>query len=380
MSVLNDIDFIKNIDKSNMHHLITHMPEQIYIMYNTVISPNLKNNHFDNIIFYGMGGSAIAADLISAFFANYISCKVIKWSTFTPLSEGGHAFPPLSEGGHTFPPLSEGGRGESHPNILHVFISYSGNTAEVIDSYKNTIPTSDNIVTITSGGKLKEISEKNNFHINLPANYPPRAAIALMFFSIIKLLEALNIIPSQEKIVNALIGNLMQKAGCLCYKTELNKNLAKSTAESIFPKIPVIYSSCPVLLPVAYRWKCQINENAKMPAFFHTIPEMCHNEVEAWELPIYTQMFIPVFLRSFNENKGYSETVRAFQDLLNMKHIEFLEFYGDGLVENFTLQDIFTLIYLGDMISFYLAILNKVDPTEIKNITYIKSKEKKNYE
>ena len=406
MSKLDDIDFIKKLDKSDMHHLITHLPEQLFWSLDLKINGEGFETNPSNVVICGMGGSAISGDIVKVLFGDKIPITVVK--DYTVPSFVPNDTPPTVP---SFVPNDTPHTVQTHlccpSESLYIIVSYSGNTIEAIECLNQAMKITNNIVAITSGGKIKEIVNGKYPCIDLPAGFPPRAAIGYLFFSILKVLEAYQLIPGHTREIKHLIANLMRKAGPLCFKTEKEMNLAKSSAETIFPKIPIIYSSNPTLAPVAYRWKCQINENAKIPAFCNTFPEMFHNEIEAWEKKEFTERFIPIFLRSFHDKKNYSDMTRLFQSMLEKKNIDYLEFYGDtskpplcseasggGREENthflhgmpcssdeeraksgdHRLQDIFTLIYLGDMISFYLAILNNVDPTEINNINYLKNK------
>ncbi|MCL2064986.1 MAG: bifunctional phosphoglucose/phosphomannose isomerase [Candidatus Cloacimonetes bacterium] len=414
MSKLDNIDLMKTLDKSKMHHLVTHLPEQIYFGYfessvdlnnsdqsneyencGEVKGENLFGKHkFSNIIISGMGGSAISADIIKVLFSSFIPINIVKDYNFSTPSPGS-----LHKNGEKSPHINGVEQGEGvvdkivNNKTLYIIISYSGNTEEAIECCKQALNETSNVIVITSGGKLKDIIEdfqsksENNISyfdtfrmpslIIVPSGLPPRAAIGYLFFAILRVLEKLNIVPDHSKEVKHLIPNLMKKAGPLCWATETKFNLAKSSAEVIFPKIPIIYSSSPFLAPVAYRWKCQFNENGKMPAFSNSIPELCHNEIEAYENENYSKNIIPIFLRTFSDKDVYQRLVNSFQSLLRKKNINYLEFYGDNHIQGadkISLLDIFTLIYLGDIISFYLGILNGVDPYTINNINYIKSK------
>ncbi len=144
-------------------------------------------------------------------------------------------------------------------------------------------------------------------------------------------------------------------------------NFAKQTAEQLVNKIPIIYAGEPLYSPLAYRWKCQINENAKYPSFHNTFPEMNHNEIEGWEAK--NKEMIPIFLAPFAQQEKYSKRVIAFKKLLIQHNFTYLDFLGEG---DSTIEQLFSLVYLGDMISFYLAILLNVNPTTISYIDFLK--------
>ena len=344
MSILNDQTHIQNIDKSNMAKLIIDMPTHIYKGYfeAKIHKPPVFHGAttiINQIVIAGMGGSAISADIVKVLFDEKIPITVVKDFKLPYIDE----------------------------SSLVIVTSYSGNTEETIECLKTAKGITKNVAAITAGGKIKEQLDENKLWIQLPTGYPPRTAIGYIFFSIIKILEIYKIIPDQKENVQFIIEDMIAKAKSISPENETETNIAKNSAEQIYPKIPIIYSSNPTLAPIAYRWKCQINENAKYHAFTHQIPEMLHNEIEGWETK--TDTFIPIFLRLYDEQPKYLKGLKAFQTLLRQQNIPYLEFYTD------TYKNIYKalpLIYLGDMISYYIAILNNVDPTSIEYIKFVK--------
>jgi glucose/mannose-6-phosphate isomerase len=98
---------------------------------------------------------------------------------------------------------------------------------------------------------------------------------------------------------------------------------------------------------------------------------MNHNEIEAWENKAFNKQFIPIFLSNLEESSDYSKRVRFFKELLMEEGVDYLDFYSEG--ESY-IEKAFSLIYLGDMISYYLALLQEVDPTEIEFINRLKER------
>lgn len=347
MHSLDDVKKQHNLDIQDMYHKIIHLPEQVILSYNQpkIHKPkNFQELHLEKItriVICGMGGSAISGDIANAAFGSKLPISVVK--------------------DYNIPFLDK--------KTLVISISYSGNTEETLSCTKQAISHTKYMGMITSGGKLKEIAENKYCWIQLPKDYPPRSAIGFLFFSLMKILEIFEIIPDHTKAVRAVVANLVKKAGAICNDNPLEKNIAKNSAQQIQGKIPIIYSSNPQLAPLAYRWKCQFNENAKYPAFQHTFPEMNHNEIEGWEAVKYKDIFIPIILTKFNEEPQYKNRIKAFKRILKNSNIKYLEFFAEG--DRF-IEEIFSLIYLGDMISYYLAVLENVDPTKIDFIDFLK--------
>jgi len=349
MSKLDNIEKIKQLDPDNMYHKIIKIPEQILKAY---FEPQLKTpkgfsdlqlNKINKVVICGMGGSAISGDIARSAFGTKIPFEVVK--------------------DYHIPYLDE--------NTLVVVLSYSGNTEETLSCLQQALQSTKFIGVITSGGKVKQLIDEDHCWLELPSGLPPRSAIGYLFFSLMKILEIFNIIPDHTKQVRSVIANLVKKAGAIADSVPEEMNIAKFAAGKIEGKIPIIYTSNPQLAPLGYRWKCQFNENAKYPAFHHTFPEMNHNEIEGWEADDFKEKFIPIILSKFKEASKYQKRINAFRDILRRSDIDFLEYYAEG---SSLVEEIFSLIYLGDMVSFYLGILRGVNPTSIEFIDYLKKK------
>lgn len=344
---LDDLKIHQKIDRSGMYSKIIHLPEQVLKAYEEVKKhqsdkiTEADKNKIDNIVICGMGGSAISGDIARVCFGNLLPVQVIK--------------------DYQIPYLNK--------NSLVIPISYSGDTEETLSCLQQALKITSHIAAITSGGKLKELISDKFYWIELESGMPPRSAIGLLFFSLVRILEDFGIIQDQSGVVKKIVADLIKKANSLCLANPVEMNIAKNSATLIKGKVPLIYPAAPQLQPLAYRWKCQINENAKYPSFTHAFPEMNHNEIEGWEHTAHNNSFIPIFLKRMQEEEKYNKRITAFKQILNREKIEYLEFYLEG---ESLMQQIFSLIYLGDMISYYLAVLEGTDPTEIENINFLK--------
>ena len=345
MNILDNLNFINELDKEDMYHKIINLPEQILQAYENAKMHNVKlisnTTKINRIIICGMGGSAISGDIAKAAFENLIPIEVVKY--------------------YDLPYVDE--------NTLVITISYSGNTEETLSCLRQAMERTILIGAITSGGKMLELVEKKFPWVEVQSGFPPRAAIARLFFSLLRLLEEFQIIPSQAEIEKKTVAQLIKKAGSICLETLSDENLAKSSAMQIKDRIPIIYSSDPKIFPLAYRWKCQLNENAKYPAFSNTLPEMNHNEIEGWEVKGFSEKMLPIFLGFMHEKPQIQKRKDVLKKLFTEYNIDYLEFFVEG---NSLIEQIFSLIYLGDMISYYLAILQNVNPTSIDFIDHLK--------
>ena len=154
------------------------------------------------------------------------------------------------------------------------------------------------------------------------------------------------------------------------YAPESGENDAKRLALDIHGKMPLLYGIHGLTDSIAIRWKNQFNENSKIPAFYNVFPELNHNEIEGWDSHHeFGSNFFIIILRSEDEVENISRQIEIIKTILSEKVGGLKEVWEKGKVK---LGRIFSLLYLGDFTSYYLAILNGIDPTPVKNIERLK--------
>jgi len=279
------------------------------------------------IIVSGMGGSGIGGYIASNIFDNDEKRQIIPWNNYSLPSWVNH-------------------------NDYVICISYSGNTAETLSAAKRAVQIGCKLDVITTGGKLLEIAKKNNSVINLvEKGHQPRAALPLL------------IEPLLYKIGRKNLKNELQEIK----KIKANITLVNKIAKKIHNKIPCIYAHG-LMKPVAYRWRCQIEENAKQLAFHHEIPEMNHNEIVGWTN--VEEDMVVILIRDNKEEHYIRDRFDATKKLAWLSQdIEVIEIFAEG---NYPLTRIISSIYLGDLISLELAKLNNINPTPVEIIEKLK--------
>ncbi len=302
---------------------------------------------FQNIVLTGMGGSAISGDLLEAYLAEDLK------------------IPFLVNRNYTLPNFVGA-------DSLILAVSYSGNTEETLSSTRLALGKKAPVVGIASGGELEKLAKEHSFpFIKIPSGYPPRQALGYIFFSLLHLLEKLEIIPSQEEPVSETIRILEQ----LCERNDPQKsqgnNLSNHIAQYLYKKVPILYTATDYLQPVLTRWRNQFNENSKVLAFSNVIPEMNHNEIMGWEAPKEVlSNFSVLFLRDSAETPRNKKRLEIVRDILHKNGYPIFEVFGEGKSK---LAKIFSQIYIGDWVSFYLALLYGKDPEKIDSIQYLKN-------
>lgn len=300
---------------------------------------------YKNVVFSGMGGSAIAGE----FLKDYLNSEI--------------KVPIFVNRDYFFPNFVD-------KESLLFLNSYSGNTEEVLSAYEEAKKKKLRPIIISSGGKLIEKAKQDNISfITIPFGIPPRAALAYSFFIPLIVLSQFGLISKKEKDIKETVFVLEKIKEKIIKEKE---NDAKKVSFFFLNKFPVIYTSNS-FAAVAIRLKQQLAENSKTLSSINFLPEMNHNEIVGWEFPDLIKDFKVLFLRDKEENARIKKRFRISQEIIDEK-VKILEIWSTG---ESLLARTFSLIYIGDFISYYLALLNKVDPTPVEKIGYLKKRLKK---
>jgi glucose/mannose-6-phosphate isomerase len=246
-------------------------------------------------------------------------------------------------------------------NTLVIACSFSGNTFETINMAYLSIKRNAKLLALSHGGILQRKSKEWGVeHIKMPKTVAPRYVLPFNIFAITKIVSSVYSINAEKEIKDSL--EWMQKVRInISTESDIKNNTAIKLAESILKKVAKIYGDR-ITCGVATRFKNSINENAKRPACFETMPEAFHNDVVSWENG--SSIFIPVILRHKDEDKDEKKRIDKFTSLL--KDITNpLEVRGKGKK---LLSELVTMTYLLDYASYYLAILSGTDPLPTKMI------------
>ncbi|MCL2038907.1 MAG: SIS domain-containing protein [Bacteroidetes bacterium] len=352
-----NIEKIKEIDTANMYQLLTNYGKLIKDAIDNAISLEIDKNYYldskiKRIFILGIGGSAMAGELLKSYLeyicrSNRLEINVIRGTSIPS---------------------------DINKDVLVFCCSYSGNTDETLEALEYVKQFNTNIIAITSGGKLSEIAEKEGFKLlKLPTGFMPRCAMFYSFFHLLHTLAALNLIEeSTENIIKHSIKSIVTTEFCnsLDYSAINNNNIALVLARLCERKIPIIYTGDERLKAVNLRWRAQIQENANQLCFGNYFPELNHNEINSWMLPAnLLNEFIIIAMKDIEDSNNLNIAIDKGLNILRKKEIQVVEVVvaGDTLLER-----IIRLICIADWFSFYLAIINNIDPTPIPLITELK--------
>jgi len=348
--MLDDLEKIEAIDKERMRDFLLEFPlhcKRARRLAEEYPIPKELSKKKEKIIICGLGGSAIGGEILKTLLHHQEDVAV------------------FINRNYSLPELA--GR-----NTLIFAVSYSGNTEETLAAYKEARKRGCPIFCISSGGELRRRSEEDGVPcLVIPSGIPPRCALGYLFIPMLRVLERANWLRPYD--YEELFQILTDLGDRLSPSVPTRENLAKEAAIDLYGKIPLIWGVEGRTDVVAHRLKTQFNENSKILAFWDVFPELNHNEIVGWggEGKIDLKNFYPIFIREEGEEEKIRKRIEVTQSLLEKVGIKGKEIWTEG---RDLLPKILSSIYTGDWISFYLALIQGIDPTPVEPIDLLKRK------
>jgi glucose/mannose-6-phosphate isomerase len=249
-------------------------------------------------------------------------------------------------------------------------ISFSGNTEETIEAATEAAVQGARVVAVTGGGELEKLAVGWGAPvIPVPDNIPkPRAGLGAMAIPPLVVLEEVGLFPGASQWIDYAVGQLQRRRDRLVR----DDNEAASIARRIGRTIPIIFGGNSLGAAAAMRWKNQVNENAKCPAFWASQPELSHNEVQGWGQhgDITRQTMSLVNLRHDHEHPQVSRRFDLVTEWLREVVAGVEDVWAEGEGE---LAQLLDLILIGDFVSLYMAAHEGIDPGPIPVLDDIKA-------
>jgi len=334
--VITQLD-LEKIDSKKMFKVYDDWPE---IAKNAYFKAETKfREPVKHIVFAGMGGSGTMGDFFSAILSKTnLHVNVVK--------------------GYLLPKNVDS-------QTLVITTSVSGNTIETLTTLQAANKIGCKIIAFSSGGKMEEYCNQNSIEfIKIQKYHSPRASFVNFVYSILRTLES--IFPIKNNEIEKSIKQLeITRKNISSSNLEIN-NAALNLALSI-NKIPLIYYPWG-FEAAAIRFKCSLQENAKIHAIVEDVVEASHNGIISWEIKANVQ---PILLQGKDDYEKTKQRWEIFEEYFNENNIEFEKIIS---IEGDIISKLVNLIYILDYASIYLAIINKIDPTPVKSIEYIKKR------
>ncbi|MEA2390343.1 MAG: glucose/mannose-6-phosphate isomerase [Solirubrobacteraceae bacterium] len=336
---------IEQVDSSNQLDDILALPEHLRDALWRVESAMIEPHDAPGgLVVAGMGGSAIGGALARAALGDQASRPI-------GLARG-YAIPSWAT-----------------PDTTILCSSYSGETEETLAAFEAAGALGARRIVVTTGGKLAAAARAEGVPvIPLPAALQPRAAVG---YAMVAALEVAALCGAGQRqhvdidVAAAAAERLIDDWG----PDGADDNLPRELARGLQGTIPQI-AGAGTTAAIAYRWKCQLNENAKVPAFSHELPELDHNEIVGWSGAPELGRFSAVFLDDSDLHPRVRRRIALTRRLVDplAAGTFVVQSVGESRIERVT-----SLVLLGDLVSFYLAILRGVDPGPVEIIDELKA-------
>ena len=347
MTDLDDIARLREVDASDMLGTVAALPSQARRSYDDgrAVDPLPSLEGVAAVTCCGMGGSAVAGDVLRSLFRARLGVPVDV---------------------NRAPELP----GYCGPSTLVVVSSYSGATSEALAAYEEALARGCRTLAITSGGELAARADAAGTpKLRVPSGLMPRAALGHLAFGLLGALETAGLLPRLGADVDEAIAEMQRLVGDLGPAVGGDRNAAKRIAVAIGDRVPVIWGADGFAAVAANRWRTQWNENAKLPAFSAALPELDHNEVVGWSEGA-GRAFSVVALRQTDEAEDIRARVDLSLDIARKAGAEPVEVTASG---RSPLARLCSLVVLGDFTSTYAGLARGVDPTPIDAIAELKA-------
>lgn len=334
------------LDSLDMFGTTARFPEQVAAAAQAARGLDGLPDHdtVDNIVVLGMGGSGIAGDVLAALGSSFVPVPVVVTKGYAPPSFVG-------------------------PGTLCFAISFSGDTEETVEAAQAAAAAGARMVVLARGGALADLAPQwGAAVVPLPDDIPmPRAALGALAVPPLVVLEEMGLFPGASGWVDSAVAQLTARRDQLAG----SDSRARSVARTIGRTIPLVFGAGPLGAVAAQRWKKQVNENAKAPAFAADIPELCHNEIVGWGQngDMTRQVFTLVELRHDEEHPQEARRFELIRDLMAEVVHEVVEVRAAG---EGPLAQMFDLMLFGDYVSLHMAEQEGLDPGPVPILDELK--------
>ena len=298
----------------------------------------------DGLVVAGMGGSAIGGQLARAILGDHASRPL--------LGARAYGLPPWTT-----------------PDTTVLCASYSGNTEETLACYEAAGVIGARRVVVTTGGELAALARADRVPVvPVAGGFQPRAAVAYMTVAALQVAALCGVGPGMNSELDVAADHLEELV--IEWGPEgAPDGLAKSLARALHGTVPVV-AGAGLTTPIAYRWKTQANENAKIPSYALDLPELDHNEIAGWGSANEFGRFSAVFLDDADTHPRVKARIDLTAQLIapGAAGVHRVESRGQTTAER-----VFSLVLLGDLVSVYLAALRGVDPEPVEILDRLKA-------
>jgi glucose/mannose-6-phosphate isomerase len=338
--ILDDVSALRQLDRSSMLDSMENTPSRLKpppdaerTFSNSFAQPR-------NIVIGGVGGSGIAGDIVTDYLKTESNTPVNVCRAYNLPSYVDEA-------------------------TLFIAISYSGETHETLKLLDQAMSRKAMIASISSGGTLLSISRAHEIpYLKVIAGLPPRVALPELLSAAVFVLEKASLLRDHNSVLDAASKSLAIQVHSIKHEVPTEDNKAKQMAMQLQDRVPLLLGP-EERVSVLRRFKNELNENSKMPAFYMSMPEAFHDDIEGLESLSRLCSIQPVIFGP-RATEAHLKTTESL--LVLLRELGFppvATFTGQG---ESVLSELLTAITFGDFVSVYLALLRGIDPTGLRLI------------
>ena len=331
--MLDDLPALDRLDPQGTRRVLAAFPTQCRRARALTVEAPRAGPRPRLVVVAGMGGSAASGDVVAACGAGHVDVPILVHRDYgLPAAVGRDA--------------------------LVIASSYSGETEEVLSAAETAVARQVSVVAITSGGRLAALAAAHDLtRVILPAGLMPRMALGYLLLPALAALRAHGVDVATAADEVEAVETLEALGDGLSAERPARDNPAKRIALEIGARLPVVYGAG-LLAGVAYRWKTDLEEFAKTFALAGAVPEINHNEIEAWHTPDARGLHL-LLLRDPAESPEIARRYAVLRELVGPAAGGLSEAWARG---RGPLARVLSLTYLGQWVAYYLAALRGADP------------------
>jgi glucose/mannose-6-phosphate isomerase len=296
------------------------------------------------VVVLGMGGSGVAGEILQAIGKDQLRLPVVLVGDYSLPSFVG-------------------------PSSLVFAVSFSGETEETLEAAETALRRGARLIAVTGGGRLAELAVAGGAPVfaTLEGIPQPRAGVATTTAPLLIALERLGLLAGMTPAIGTAVDQLRRRRDALVG----GGGVAFEIAQQLDRTIPLVQGATGIGAVAARRWKTQLNENAKAPAFFATQPEWCHNEICGFGQngDVTRQVATIVTLRSDFEHPQVGRRFGLVRQFVGEAVASVIEVRADG---SGPLAQLFDLMFIGDFVSLHVASREGIDPGPVPVLVEVK--------
>jgi glucose/mannose-6-phosphate isomerase len=330
-------DEIRAVDPTNQLDDVLALPDHLRDALWRVESAGLEPVETTGLVLCGMGGSAVGGLLARAALGDSLGRPILIFRDYELPSW-------------------------TPPDRAVLCSSYSGNTEETLACFAAAEAIGARRYVATTGGRLAELARSADVPvIGLPGGLQPRHSVGYGFTVTCEVAALVGTSPGARTEIDTAAAHLEDAREAIAAR-------AAEVAERIGDALPLVYG-CDLTAPVAYRWKCQINENAKRHAFDNQLPELDHNEIVGWDGDAAADRCAAIFLLDSDQHPRQRERAELTAKLIEPEAAAVITVETEGETR---IERLLWAVLLGDLVSLHLAARAGVDPGPVEVIDRLK--------